>query len=90
MVPDKESDIKPRFHKSKSHTQKHTDGGDPVWIISLYISYWSIIWAFLIFICFVTRLTLDVLTRQFLKMLKYCVEYYIWQIKIKKAHIMDQ
>ncbi|XP_052073845.1 transportin-1-like isoform X1 [Mytilus californianus] len=26
MVPDKESDIKPRFHKSKSHTQKHTDG----------------------------------------------------------------
>ena len=29
MVPDKESDIKPRFHKSKSHTQKHTDGGDP-------------------------------------------------------------
>lgn len=32
MVPDKESDIKPRFHKSKSHTQKHTDG-DAVCII---------------------------------------------------------
>ncbi|XP_013409527.1 transportin-1 isoform X1 [Lingula anatina] len=29
MIPDKESDIKPRFHKSKSHTQKHQEGGDP-------------------------------------------------------------
>lgn len=34
MVPDKESDIKPRFHKSKSHTQKHTEGGDAVCIVN--------------------------------------------------------
>ncbi|XP_033738748.1 transportin-1-like isoform X3 [Pecten maximus] len=26
MVPDKESDIKPRFHKSRTHSQKHQDG----------------------------------------------------------------
>lgn len=26
MIPDKESDIKPRFHKSRSHTQKHQEG----------------------------------------------------------------
>ena len=26
MVPDKESDIKPRFHRAKSHTHKHNDG----------------------------------------------------------------
>lgn len=25
-IPDKESDIKPRFHKSKTHSQKHVDG----------------------------------------------------------------
>lgn len=25
-IPDKESDIKPRFHKSKTHSQKHQDG----------------------------------------------------------------
>lgn len=25
MIPDKEEDIKPRFHKSKTHSQKHTD-----------------------------------------------------------------
>ena len=24
-IADKESDIKPRFHRAKSHTQKHTD-----------------------------------------------------------------
>src|SRR5882757_1710916 len=23
MIPDKEEDIKPRFHKSKTHTQRH-------------------------------------------------------------------
>ena len=23
MIPDKESDIKPRFHRAKSHSQKH-------------------------------------------------------------------
>lgn len=28
MIPDKESDIKPRFHKSKTHSQKHQDGED--------------------------------------------------------------
>ena len=29
MIPDKEEDIKPRFHRSKTHTQKHNDeGGD--------------------------------------------------------------
>ena len=27
-VPDKESDIKPRFHKAKSHTQKHDPSAD--------------------------------------------------------------
>ncbi|KAI1290217.1 Transportin-1 [Halotydeus destructor] len=29
MIPDKEEDIKPRFHRSKTHTQKHvnTEGG---------------------------------------------------------------
>lgn len=26
MIPDKESDIKPRFHRAKSHSQKHQDG----------------------------------------------------------------
>lgn len=26
MIPDKESDIKPRFHRPKSHSQKHQDG----------------------------------------------------------------
>lgn len=26
-IADKESDIKPRFHRAKSHTQKHTDQG---------------------------------------------------------------
>ena len=26
MIPDKESDIKPRFHRAKSHSQKHNDG----------------------------------------------------------------
>ena len=28
MIPDKESDIKPRFHRAKSHSQKHNDGED--------------------------------------------------------------
>lgn len=33
MIPDKEEDIKPRFHKSRTHTQRHSqrsmeDGGD--------------------------------------------------------------
>lgn len=28
MIPDKESDIKPRFHKSRSHTQKHQEGDE--------------------------------------------------------------
>ena len=27
-IPDKESDIKPRFHKSKTHSQKHVEGED--------------------------------------------------------------
>lgn len=26
-IADKESDIKPRFHRAKSHTQKHSDNG---------------------------------------------------------------
>lgn len=26
MVPDREEDIRPRFHKSRTHTVKHTDG----------------------------------------------------------------
>ncbi|KAG1702063.1 Transportin-1 [Nymphon striatum] len=26
MIPDKEEDIKPRFHKSKTHSQKHSEG----------------------------------------------------------------
>lgn len=26
-IADKESDIKPRFHRAKSHTQKHSDQG---------------------------------------------------------------
>ena len=34
MIPDKESDIKPRFHKSRTHSnQKHED--DEVGIIEL-------------------------------------------------------
>ncbi|XP_067679516.1 transportin-1-like [Haliotis asinina] len=28
MIPDKESDIKPRFHKSKTHSQKHQEGDE--------------------------------------------------------------
>ncbi|XP_015791866.1 transportin-1 [Tetranychus urticae] len=28
MIPDKEEDIKPRFHRSKTHTQKHNDDGN--------------------------------------------------------------
>ncbi|XP_041357123.1 transportin-1-like [Gigantopelta aegis] len=28
MIPDKESDIKPRFHKSKTHSQKHQEDGE--------------------------------------------------------------
>lgn len=27
MIPDKESDIKPRFHKTRTHSQKHQEGG---------------------------------------------------------------
>ena len=30
MVPDKDSDIKPRFHKAKSHSQKHQDGEEVI------------------------------------------------------------
>ena len=26
MIPDRDSDIKPRFHKSKTRSQKHVDG----------------------------------------------------------------
>ena len=29
-IPDKESDIKPRFHRSKTHSQKHVNG-EEVW-----------------------------------------------------------
>lgn len=28
MIPDKESDIKPRFHKSRTHSQKYQDGAE--------------------------------------------------------------
>ncbi len=27
-IPDKECDIKPRFHKTKTHTQKHLEDGE--------------------------------------------------------------
>ena len=33
MIPDKESDIKPRFHKSKTHSQKHQEDGEEVHIM---------------------------------------------------------
>ncbi len=28
MIPDKESDIKPRFHKTKTQKQKHVEDGE--------------------------------------------------------------
>lgn len=28
MIPDRDEDIKPRFHKSKIHTNEHTADGD--------------------------------------------------------------
>ena len=30
MIPDKESDIKPRFHKSRTHSQKYQEGAEEV------------------------------------------------------------
>ena len=35
MIPDKESDIKPRFHKSKTHSQKHQEDGEEVHIMNV-------------------------------------------------------
>lgn len=28
MIPDREEDIRPRFHKSRTHTHKHTENGE--------------------------------------------------------------
>lgn len=38
MIPDKESDIKPRFHKSRTHSQKYQEGAEevPIMIMSFF------------------------------------------------------
>ena len=28
MIPDRDEDIRPRFHKSRTHTHKHTENGE--------------------------------------------------------------
>lgn len=28
MIPDREEDIRPRFHKSRTHSHKHTENGE--------------------------------------------------------------
>ena len=33
-VPDKESDIKPRFHRSKTHNVNNKTEGEEVWIVA--------------------------------------------------------
>ena len=35
MIPDRDSDIKPRFHKSRTHSQKHVEDGQVYCLIVL-------------------------------------------------------
>lgn len=42
MIPDREEDIRPRFHKSKTHSQKHMDDNAEV-IDIFYLKYNSVL-----------------------------------------------